>query len=85
VTLDQTANGTHTKRHRMRAQQCVLPEGVAFTVVRTSAWQEGQQMRVGPLPMGTRLEVVVVWMITVEPGGGPGIGGYSGGWVGPPG
>jgi len=40
---------------------------------------------VGPLPMGTRLEVVVVWMITVEPGGGPGIGGYSGGWVGPPG
>lgn len=42
-------------------------------------------MRVGPLPMGTRLDVVVVCMITVDCCGGCGIGGYSGGCVGPDG
>lgn len=53
----------------MRAQQWVRPEGVLLTVVTTSAWQEGQRMRVGPLPIGTRFDVVVVWIITVDCGG----------------
>lgn len=70
----------------IKAAACVRFEVVLWMTVTTSDWQDGQRMKVGSRPTGTRFKVLVC-MTIVECCGCAGwecdtMGGYRGGCVG---